>query len=177
MVMDLKDLFDPETGIYVNAIQRGAEWERPCSIELIYPDGTDGFQINCGVRIRGGYSRNPSCPKRAFRWFFNRDYGEAKLKYPLFGDEGVDEFDHMDLRTAMNYSWSYGAEGPEKNTFLRDEFCRDLQRDMGQHYTRSRYYHLYINGTYWGLYETQERDPEASFASDYLGGIPKTMML
>jgi hypothetical protein len=172
MVMDLKDLFDPETGIYVNAIERGAEWERPCSIELIYPDGTDGFQINCGVRIRGGYSRNPSCPKRAFRWFFNRDYGEAKLKYPLFGDEGVDEFDHMDLRTAMNYSWSYGAEGPEKNTFLRDEFCRDLQRDMGQSYTRSRYYHLYINGTYWGLYETQERS-EASFASDYLGGIPE----
>jgi hypothetical protein len=69
----------------------------------------------------------------------------------------------------MNYSWSYGAEGPEKNTFLRDEFCRDLQRDMGQPYTRSRYYHLYINGTYWGLYETQERS-EASYASDYLGG-------
>ncbi|HDR67553.1 MAG TPA: T9SS type A sorting domain-containing protein, partial [Bacteroidaceae bacterium] len=169
MVMDLKDLFDPATGIYVNATQHGKEWERPCSVELIYPDGTDGFQINCGVRIRGGYSRNPTCPKRAFRWFFRKEYGEGKLKYPLFGDEGVDEFDKMDLRTAMNYSWSYGAEGPEKNTFLRDEFCRDLQRDMGQPYTRSRYYHLYINGTYWGLYETQERS-EASYAAYYFGG-------
>jgi hypothetical protein len=172
MVMDLKDLFDPTTGIYVNATEYGREWERPCSIELIYPDGTEGFQINCGVRIRGGWSRNNSCPKRAFRWFFRSEYGEAKLKYPLFGDEGVDEFDNMDLRTAMNYSWSYGAEGPEKNTFLRDVFCRDLQRDMGQPYTRSRYYHLYINGTYWGLYQTQERS-EASYASDYLGGTPE----
>ncbi|MBN2030798.1 CotH kinase family protein, partial [bacterium] len=169
MVMDLNDLFDPETGIYVNATEYGREWERPCSIELIYPDGTDGFQINCGVRIRGGWSRNNSNPKRAFRWFFRKEYGEAKLKYPLFEDEGVDEFDNVDLRTAMNYSWSYGAEGPEKNTFLRDVFSRDLQGEMGQPYTRSRYYHLYINGTYWGLYQTQER-AEASFASDYLGG-------
>jgi len=169
MVMDLKDLFDPQTGIYVNALERGEEWERPCSIELIYPDGTDGFQINCGVRIRGGYSRISTCPKRAFRFYFTEEYGETKLKYPLFGDEGVAEFDKIDLRTAMNYSWSYGAEGPEKNTFLRDEFCRDLQRDMGQPYTRSRYYHLYINGTYWGLYETQERS-EASFGAHYFDG-------
>ena len=35
---------------------------------------------------------------------------------------------------------------------------------MGQPYTRSRHYHLYINGQYWGLYETEER-PEASYAA------------
>jgi hypothetical protein len=169
MVMNLKDLFDPQTGIYVNALEHGREWERPCSIELIYPDGMDGFQINCGVRIRGGWSRNDSNPKRAFRWFFRKEYGKGKLKYPLFGDEGVDEFDNIDLRTSMNYSWSYGAEDPSKNTMNRDVFSRDMQRDMGQPYTRSRYYHLYINGTYWGLYQTQERS-EASFAASYFGG-------
>ena len=76
MVMDLKDLFDSQTGIFVNALEHGREWERPCSVELIYPDGTeDGFQINCGVRIRGGWSRNDSNPKRAFRWFFRKEYG------------------------------------------------------------------------------------------------------
>ena len=167
MVMDLKDLFDPNNGIYVNALEHGAEWERPCSIELIHPDGKDGFQINAGVRIRGGWSRHNDCPKRAFRWFFRKEYGEAKLKYPLFGDEGVDEFDKMDLRTSMNYSWSYA--GSNLNTLNRDVFSRDVQRDMGVPYTRSRYYHLYINGTYWGLYQTQERS-EASFASYYFGG-------
>jgi hypothetical protein len=164
MVMDLKDLFDRQTGIYVNAAEHGVEWERPCSIELLNPDGSNGFQINCGVRIRGGWSRNSGNPKRAFRWFFRKEYGEAKLKYPLFGDEGVDEFDKMDLRTSMNYSWSY--DGSSLNTMNRDVFSRDLQRDMGHPYTRSRYYHLYINGTYWGLYQTQERS-EASFAAAY----------
>ncbi len=172
MVMDLKDLFDPRTGIYVNALEHGREWERPCSVELIHPDGTDGFQINCGVRIRGGWSRNNTNPKRAFRWFFRQEYGEGKLKVPLFGDEGVDAFDNVDLRTAMNYSWSYGAEDPSKNTMIRDVFCRDMQRDMGRPYTRSRAAHLYINGTYWGLYETEER-PEASYAASYFGGDPE----
>ena len=40
---------------------------------------------------------------------------------------------------------------------------------MGQPYTRSRAYHLYLNGMYWGLYQTQER-PEASYAESYFGG-------
>ena len=31
------------------------------------------------------------------------------------------------------------------------------------------YYHLYLNGMYWGLFQTQER-AEARFAADYFGG-------
>ena len=167
MVMDLNDLFNRQTGIYTNALKHGREWERPCSMELLPHEGADDFQINAGVRIRGGYSRHNFNPKRAFRYFFRSEYGEAKLRYPLFGDEGVAEFDKIDLRTSMNYSWS--NEGSNLNTMNRDVFSRDAQREMGQPYTRSRYYHLYINGTYFGLYQTQERS-EASYASYYFGG-------
>lgn len=167
LVTDLKHLFDPTTGIYVNAWQDGAAWERPASVELLNPDGAGGFQINAGVRIRGGYSRSGDNPKHAFRLFFRSAYGESKLKYPLFGDEGVNEFDKVDLRTAQNYSWSFGGDG--RNTMCREVFSRDTQRDMEQPYTRSRYYHLYINGHYWGIYQTQER-AEARFAESYLGG-------
>lgn len=167
MVLNLHDLFDPRDGIYVNAGNHGIEWERPCSIELLNPDGSDDFQIDAGVRIRGGYSRSNQNPKHAFRYFFRSEYGEAKLKFPLFGDEGVDEFDKVDLRTSQNYSWSF--DGSDLNTMNRDVFSRDTQRDMGQPYTRSRYYHLYINGTYWGLFQTQERS-EAAFGESYFGG-------
>ena len=52
---------------------------------------------------------------------------------------------------------------------VREVFSRDVQGEMGQPYTRSRYYHLYINGQYWGLYQTQERS-EASYAESYFGG-------
>jgi len=173
LVTDLHHLFNSSSGIYVNAMQDGRQWERPVSVELIYPDGARGFQINAGLRIRGGYGRQGSNAKHAFRLFFRAEYGPATLPYRLFGDEGVDEFKKVDLRTSQNYSWAFKAEGGldhgGKNTMLREVFSRDVQGAMGQPYTRSRYYHLYLNGQYWGLYQTQERS-EACYAESYLGG-------
>jgi hypothetical protein len=169
LVTDLANLFSASTGIYVNARSQGESWERPVSAELINPDGSDGFQINAGLRIRGGYSRTGSNPKHAFRLFFRPDYGASKLRFALFGDEGVDEFECIDLRCSQNYSWSFEGNSSPHDTFVREVFSRDTQRDMGQPYTRSRYYHLYIDGHYWGLYQTQERS-EASYAESYFGG-------
>ena len=167
---DLGSLFDPDTGIYGNPTQRGREWERAASIELIdSKQREEGFQINAGIRIRGGYSRIGDQPKHAFRFYFRKEYGKGKLEYPLFQDEGVSSFDGVDLRTAQNYSWSYWSRIGHVGIFIRDVFSRDCQRDMGQPYTRSRPYHLYLNGMYWGLYQTQER-PEASYAESYFGG-------
>lgn len=165
VITDIKNLFDPASGIYVNADGHGLNWEKECSVELFYPDGREGFNINAGLRIRGGYSRHDSYPKHAFRLFFREEYGAAKLKYPLFGNEGVDEFDKVDLRCEQNYGWNNGGS---QNSFVREIFSRDTQREMGQPYTRSRYCHLYLNGMYWGLYMTQER-PEARFAESYFG--------
>ncbi|MDT8304022.1 MAG: chitobiase/beta-hexosaminidase C-terminal domain-containing protein, partial [Sedimentisphaerales bacterium] len=167
LVTDLNNLFDSSEGIYVNAGRDGRLWERPASVELINPDGSKGFQINAGLRIRGGFSRSNSNPKHAFRLFFRAEYGQAKLRFPLFGDEGVDEFDSVDLRTSQNYSWSF--QNSSQNTMVREVFSRDVQGQMGHPYTRSRYYHLYINGKYWGIFQTQERS-EASYAESYLGG-------
>ncbi|MCA9239071.1 MAG: CotH kinase family protein [Planctomycetales bacterium] len=171
LTTDLANLFDSTTGIYVNALNRGIAWERLASVELIYPDGAEGFSTNAGLRIRGGYGRNDFNPKHAFRLYFRGEYGDGMLNYPLFGEEGVDEFDVLDLRTAMNYSW--GAWGDSvnglQNTYLREVFARDTQADMGQPYTRTRYYHLYLNGQYWGLYMTQERIQE-HYGESYFGG-------
>jgi hypothetical protein len=166
---DLKHLFDVDSGIYMNAMMDGRTWERSVSIELINPDGKEGFQINCGLRIRGGWIRHGENPKHAFRLFFRSEYGNGKLKFPLFDNEGAAEFDKVDLRTAQNYAWSYPGHLGQYNTMISEVFCRDLQREMGQPYTRSRFYHLYINGVYWGIYQTQERS-EANFAATYFGG-------
>ena len=165
IITDNRNLFDPVTGIYVNAYGDGIGWERECNFELINPDGSEGFCVNAGLRIRGGWSRHYNYPKHSFRLFFRSEYGDAKLEYPLFGSEGVDHFDKIDLRTSQNYAWSIGYY---QNTMVREVFSRDSQRDTGQPYTRSRYYHLFINGMYWGLFQTQERS-EARFASDYFG--------
>jgi hypothetical protein len=51
---DPANLFGSQQGIYVNAENHGREWERPANIELINPDGSPGFNIDAGLRIRGG---------------------------------------------------------------------------------------------------------------------------
>jgi len=166
IVMYLNDLFSSTNGIYANPRSDEITWERPCSLELIYPDDREGFQINCGIRIRGGFSRDPSNPKHAFRFFFRQEYGASKLNYPVFGATGARSFDKFDLRTMQNYSWSFG--GDSSMICLRDQMARDQQMAMSGNATRGDWYHLYINGMYWGLFNTEER-PEAAFGESYYG--------
>src|SRR4029079_18741516 len=171
IVTDLPNLFDATTGIYANPSGDGSAWERPASMELIYPDGSKGFHVRAGLRVRGGYSRTTDNPKHAFRFFFREEYGDSKLSYSVFASQnGVDKFNGFDLRTFQNYSWSFG--GDSRGIFLRDQFSRDTQIDMGQAGERCDYSDLYIDGKYWGLYNTDER-PEASFAASCFGGEPE----
>ena len=167
LVTDLDNLLHPEIGIYVNAEEKGRYWERPASIELIDPNGEEpGFTIDAGIRIRGGFSRRDANPKHPFRLYFRGSYG-GDLDYPLFGEEGVDSFKRMDLRSPNNYNWA--SRGDHRNTFLREVWSRDTQAAMGHAHTRSRYYHLFINGQYWGVNMTQERISE-EYAESYFGG-------
>jgi hypothetical protein len=186
IVTDLANLVDPQKGIYVNPAGRGRAFERPASIELLNNDGTGGgqFQHNCGIRIRGGFSRDRNNPKHAWHFYFRPEY-DGDLRFPMFGNEGATEFEQLDLQTPQNYSWSYSPQNLtysytapggtpttrrlRYNTFVREPLSRDLYGAMGQPYGRTRYYHCYVNGQYWGLYMTQERT-EASFGETYLGG-------
>lgn len=170
LVVSPGNLFSTSTGIYVHAGQDGRTWERYAQAIYMRHDGQPGFNVGCGLRIRGANSRSGSNRKHSFRLFFRGEYGDSKLKYPLFGDEGASSFDKVDLRTAQNFSWSLeGGNDPRENIMCRDVFARDMQREMGEPYTRSRYFHLLLNGHYWGLYQYQERAEEC-FAATYFGG-------
>jgi hypothetical protein len=169
IVTETGNLFDPARGIYVHSLNSGDDWERECSVELIYPDNTQKFQINAGLRLKGDWSRQPQNPKFSLRLVFRNEYGAGELNYPLFETEGTSNFGHIDLRTEQNCSWSFGFDLAYLNTFLRDAFARDAQRDMKWPYIRSRFCHLYINGMYWGLYMTYER-VDKDYAKSYFGG-------
>lgn len=164
IVTDLPNLFDSSDGIYANSED---DLECPASVEYILPDGTEGFQVNTGLRIRGGSSARSTNPKHSFRIIMRSEYGDSKLKYPLFGENGPDKFDKLDFRTAQNFSWNNTS--PDYATWLDDPFSRDTMRDMSQPYTRGDFFHLYLDGVYWGLYQTEER-PESYYAQTHLGG-------
>ena len=160
---DMGNLFG-SNGIYTN---QGADWERPTSVELIYPDGREGFNVNCGIKIFGGASRSMS-DKYSFRLLFKGAYGLTKLRYAWFGDDAADAFDTISLRGGFNdgYGWSAASDQVQ---YIRDEFHRRLQAATGHASPHGTFVHLYLNGLYWGLYNPCER-PDASFSASYYGG-------
>ncbi len=171
IVTELENLFDSTTGIYANPVQEGVAWERPASVELIYPDNSEGFRIDCGLRIQGGaFRRFDLTKKKSFRLVFKREYGSGKLNYPLFGrdEDATDSFDTITLRAGANdgYSWSTAYLTEQ---YTRDQFGRSLQRDSGNAGSHGTFMHLYVNGLYWGLYNAVER-PDNAFSATYYGG-------
>ncbi|MBN1669829.1 MAG: fibronectin type III domain-containing protein [Kiritimatiellae bacterium] len=176
LVAKIADLFS-DNGIYWTGGMHGGEnvKEVPGSLELIYPDGRPGFQIDCGLKSHTGIDR-----KRTIRLLFKSNYGgPVKLEYPFFEDAPVNassairSFGKLLLRTGNNEMWcagwtTYGSK-LEKVTYLRDEWLRGSfikMTGLGNHGT---FMHLYINGMYWGVYNPIER-PDARFAADYIGG-------
>jgi hypothetical protein len=169
LVMDVDDLFGADNGLYVHSLQRGSEWERPTSVELILPDGSTGFQTDAGVRLHGyGWRYHSNTRKHALRLEFRDEYGPKKLTYPLFPDAPVEAFDSIVLRCQGSRGWQ-DFRDPEQSQYLRDAFARDTARDMGKLDGHATFVHLYLNGLYWGLYNPVER-PDAGFAEEYLGG-------
>ncbi len=168
VVMDPADLFGAADGIYVHSLQRGDEWERPASIELIETDD-GGFHEHCGVRVHGyGWRYHAYTRKHAFRLEFRPEYGPRKLEYPLFPDAPVDRFDSIVLRAQGSRGWQ-DFRDPEQSQYLRDAFARDTAVAMGKVDGHGRHVHLYLNGLYWGLYQMVER-PDAGFGEEYFGG-------
>ncbi|HMJ88449.1 MAG TPA: CotH kinase family protein [Candidatus Acidoferrum sp.] len=170
MVCCREDMFGPR-GLYLNSMERGSEWERRCSVEMILTNGESAFQIDCGMRVQGNMNRVPArSPKHAFRLLFKASYGPGKLHYQVFPDSPVTRFDTLVLRADYNNSWiHWDPEQAARGQRIRDAWMKDSARAMGWLSSHSRYVHLFLNGLYWGVYDFTER-PDANFAAAYLGG-------
>ena len=172
----VSNLFDPVTGIYPNSAAQGSQWVRPASAELIFPDGTSGFQLEAGLRIHGGLSRQHwHARKHSFRLNFSREFGPPRLRYRLFEDTRNTSFNELTLRASSTDGWAVEDAEPwtrAKATYLRDPWMKDTQQAMGWPCGHSRYVHLFLNGVYWGQYNLAERT-EGAWLSENHGGTPE----
>lgn len=170
IVLEPEDLFGAADGIYMHPAESGDAWERAASAELLLPDVSPGFQIDCGIRIQGGSSTEDwKAAKLSLRLAFRSEYGPQRLVFPLF-DGPVASFDSLVLDAHLNFTWVHPDHAQRiRAEYLRDAFTSDLLRAVGAISPHGRFVHLYLGGLYWGLYEVHER-PDASFAASYQGG-------
>ena len=177
LVMEANDWFNSSTnsavgGIYSNSvIARGSAWERKVSAEFFdFPHGKE-IQLDAGMRIFGNASRSTSRKKHNMRLVFRRAYGESKLMFPLFGDDGKDdEVNSYLLRGQNGDSWFHPtASQRQEALYIRDQLARKLQDEMGRPATKQGHIHVYLNGFYWGVFNTIERI-EADSMVEAFGG-------
>lgn len=154
----------PSLSVVAGSSINGAA-ETRASLEWLNPSGDPGFQVPCGVRNFGGAFTDFA--KKNFRFYFRSEYGASKLTYPAFagferGLAAVDEFDQLDLRSGSH-------DMDQRGFYLANAFVDDTLLEAGHLNPHGRFVHLYLNGSYWGLYHLRERWGAAMHAR-YLGG-------
>ncbi len=144
---DLPSISVVTPGTIVNGTDVG------CSFEFIPPAGV-GVQENAGVELFGGAFTNFA--KKSFRFKFKADYGATSITIPgVFtnyarGWKPVDTFDDLELRSGSHDMKLRGFS-------MSNMFSDAVMFEMGQFSTHGRFVHMYLNGSYHGLYHLRER--------------------
>ena len=167
LVSEPSGLFDYYSGIYMAGPGAAEEsphyganywqrWERSANIAF-YPSEGEGFDLPCGIRIFGGYSR--SLAQKSLAVFFRGSYGYPQLDYELFGPEGLDSYESFVIRsTGQDCYYAH----------MRDALTTTMFRELlGTAFTQKcRPVVLYINGEYWGVYFFREKINEHYIAGN-----------
>lgn len=148
---DPENLFNPQTGIYVNNNKEGRAWERPVELEW-FENHKLGFQTGAGTRIQGNTGPR-DYDKKSFRIYFREGYGRGRLNYPLFPNDTVSTFNTLVLRSG--YDDNLEPKNPS-GTLIRDPLVFELWRRAGQIGVSGRFSVLYLNGQFHGIYEIKE---------------------
>jgi len=187
LITDFDNLFDYETGIYTlgktyddfvsdpanaaleswqmqgNYTNRGREWERPVSIELITADNTPGFKQDMGMRIMGASTRNQA--QKSIRMYAREEYGSKNLKYELI--PGNMKSDGSDiLRKYKTFVLRIGGNDADFGR-LRDPYLQNLVQGARFETQQSAPCIVFINGEYWGMYTITEDYSDNYFENNY----------
>ncbi len=167
LVVDPKDFFDEETGIYSYGDDYrpqlpffGANFwkdeERAASFTLLSADGKPLYSQDVGAKIFGGWSRANN--QRSLSLFARKKYGESDFNHKFFDSRAEDKFSALVLRNTGN-DWLRGG--------LRDIFFTSLMEGSGVDVQAFQSVACYINGDYWGYYNLREKINEHFVANKY----------
>ena len=131
------------------------EVERTAYAELF--EENSSFSIPCGLKLFGGTTRG--LPKKSFQLKFRSEYGASKLNYQVFNNRDFSSFDTLVLRSAST-DYEYAAFADIFMTSTLEE----LETVEVQAYKTII---LYINGTYWGIYNIREKIESEFIANHY----------
>lgn len=150
--------WDDDIGLYVQDFK--PEWEYPINIELFENDGSNRAAFNelAGTKVNGLNSWE--LPQKMLGIYFDNEYDNNNLEYPLFFDRPRNQYDNFTLR-ASGSDWS--------STLFRDALCQGLTTEtMDLEKMAYRPAIAFVNGEYMGIHNLRSRIDE-SFIEDNFG--------
>lgn len=120
--------------------------EYPAHFDIFETDGQPVFSGTAGFRLFGGMSR--LFKQKSFSISCRKEYGQKRIDYPVFGDSGPKDFKYLVLRNSGS-DWS--------KSHFRDGLMTRVAAPMGLDQQAFRPAHVYLNGTYWGIYNLREK--------------------
>lgn len=164
-------LFHPERGLFVEGTHpedslwykpKANFWSRkehPIHLDMFTPDGQAFHNSLSGMRLFGGMSR--LFPQKSLALIARKQYGQGRFDYPIFGEDEPDKFKFLVLR---NSGSDFGK------SHFRDGLMTTLVRHWDLETQAFQPSHVYINGTYWGIYNIREK-VNRFFIEDHTRGI------
>lgn len=155
---DSANLWDFNTGIYelgpnaeVDVPYFGANfwqnWEKPAHIEYFDKQDVQGFELDAGIRINGGWSR--SAPQKSLRITAKSKYGYSDIKYKVFEEKNISSFKQLLLRNSGNdWNVTQFRDGLMHMNVLKSTF-NDIQAFKASI--------VFLNGKYWGVHNIREK--------------------
>jgi len=155
IAMNPADLFG-NNGIYTY-IYSGIE--KASHISYLQTNQTLALNQSAGIRIHAPDYRD----QQGFRLSSRAQYGSDVFNAALFPDRAYSEFQHLIFRSGGNDGVELGQSG------LRDPLLHHLFSESGLNraYSAYRPVEIYLNGSFWGLYEMRERQDENYIQSVY----------
>ena len=167
---DPLSMFSADSGLYMKGSgasgmdpQYGANFwsnrELPVYVEMFEPGSpkTPAFGVMGDYKISGQYSRAKE--KKSFSVTLREEYGNKRLKYPLFPDyPELKKFKAFSLRNFGNNSG---------DDYVRDRIGTQMTEGLGVDYQHGRYVIVYYNGKYYGIHDLRERNSEYFYETRY----------
>ena len=139
------DLWNLSYGIYQNSYKNR---EIPASIEMFDNNGTKLFGANAGIEIFGSNIFNAQ--QKPFDISFKGKYGNDVLSHPIFKERGEISYKNFVLRNGGNDNGL---------SFFRDALVMSMVKEsaMNLDYQAFEPVTVYLNGSYWGIYNLREK--------------------
>jgi len=174
IISEPDNFFDPDSGMMVPgpagyeniwAANYWQDWESPAHFEW-FEEGELLYQSNVGIKMHGGDSRNKV--QKPFKVFAKKEFGTKKFEMPFFENTDRSKWDDLVLKSITARANKCG---------FNDELAYDIVQsnvDWKTDGSAYRYFILFIDGEYWGIYSLREKLNE-DFIEEYYD-IPESSL-